>query len=142
MSYNLEVIFNNQQLYVEKLLSTHDPHELYDRIISLGKRLPLLAQPPLPTERVHGCQSNTYIRAVLEQDLIYFFAQSDALISAGLAAILLQIYHAQPIQLIVHYPPSFLKQHALVKILSPLRAQGFNSIYQKMKQEALILLQH
>ena len=88
-----------KQSEIKSLFSDCQSEEAkYTKIIELGRSLPLF-KPEYKTEanRVQGCQSNMFLRTFQEGNEVYFEAESDALISAGLAALLLDIRaHAPP----------------------------------------------
>ena len=112
----------------------------YEKIIQLGRNL-----PPFPSEqmteenRVKGCQSNLFLYSEWKDGRIYFKACSDALISAGLAAILLHVYNGETAEAILKCPPKFLEDLGIQASLSPNRANGLYSIHLKMQQDALKL---
>ncbi len=112
--------------------------ERYQQIIDLGKHLPKLdAVYKNPENRVAGCQSLLYLRTYQENSLLYFEADSDALISAGLAAILIQVYSGETAETILTQAPAYLEQLGITASLTPNRANGLYSIHLRMKQEAL-----
>lgn len=113
----------------------------YARIIELGRSLPPF-QSEYKTEanRVQGCQSNMFLRTYSESDGIYYEAESDALISAGLAALLLRVYSGEPAEVILKCPPTYLEDLGISSSLTPNRANGLYSIHLRMKQEALKFL--
>lgn len=125
----------------EILLETTNPQERYQLIIELGKALPIMPKKFLIDDnRVKGCQSTLYIHTLLENDQIKFFAHSDALISKGLAAILIHFYENMSLENMLNTPPTFIQELDLLSSLSFNRSNGFAHIYQKMKLEALRLL--
>ena len=112
--------------------------EKYQKIISLGRALPPL-DPSFHTEQniVQGCQSTLYLHSSLKNDLIYFEAATDALISKGLASLLIHVYSGEHPLSILKCPPSFLEQLDIYGSLSPGRSNGLLSMYRRMKQDAL-----
>lgn len=113
----------------------------YEKIIEFGKNLPKLNDQFKTSEHlVSGCQSQTYLIASKENDLVYFEIASDALISAGLAALLLNVYSGESAETILKCPPTFVDDIGISASLSPSRANGLYSIHLRMKQEALKLL--
>ena len=69
-----------------------------------------------------------------------FEAEADALISAGLAALLTQVYSGETPETILKCPPTYLDEIGISASLTPNRANGLYSIHLRMKQEALKLL--
>lgn len=117
------------------------PEGRYEKIIEFGKNLPKLNNEfKTPKHLVSGCQSQTYLIAYSENGLIYFEVGSDALISAGLAALLLNVYNGETAETILKCPPQFIDDIGISASLTPSRANGLYSIHLRMKQEALRLL--
>lgn len=115
--------------------------EKYIKIIELGKSLPVLeAQYKIPENIVQGCQSTMYLRSYLQEGKVMFQADSDALISSGLAAILIQVYEGETPEAILKCPPDYLEQLGIGASLTPNRANGLYSIHLRMKQDALKFL--
>lgn len=122
--------------------SCRSEEEKYQKIIILGRALPPL---PLKTAEnlVKGCQSAMYLKSWIEEGKVYFAAESDALISAGLAAILIQVYAGETPEVILKCPPKYLEELGISASLTPSRANGLYSIHLRMKQDALkFLIQH
>jgi cysteine desulfuration protein SufE len=110
----------------------------YELIITLGKKLPSM-NPLHKIEKnlVAGCQSRLYVHAVFSENKLLFEADSDALISKGLAAILLFLYNGEAPEIILKNPPTILAELNIFKEISPVRAQGLKSLYLKMQKIAL-----
>lgn len=126
-----------------KALFAQCPNEeaKYQKIIELGRRDPPLdAKYKVPENIVKGCQSTMYLRSYLIDDLVFFEAESDALISSGLAVILLDVYNGEPPEIILKCPPTYLEELGVSASLTPNRANGLYSIHLRMKQDALKLL--
>ena len=109
----------------------------YEKIIELGQQLPPF-DPTCQTEAnlVPGCQSLMYLEATLKDGNIYFNADSQSLISKGLAALLVFVYSGQHLEALLHCPPTFLSEIGLQNSLSPARSNGLLSLYRKMVQQA------
>jgi sulfur transfer protein SufE len=129
----------------EKLLSlfaaAQDAQSKYQKIIELGKTLtPFPSECKIASNLVLGCQSQVYLTAALDNEgIISFQVGSDALISSGLAALLLMMYHCEPAELILHSPPVFIRELGLPQSLTPGRSNGLLSMFGRMKQETLKL---
>lgn len=128
--------------FQKKFLTLDTPAEKYHLLMDLGKTLPAI-DPQYKTGDylVRGCQSELYIHAEQRDGLIFFSAGTDALISAGLAALLVETYSGETIETILKEPPHFLQALGIYASLSPNRAQGIFHIYQKMKLLAILLSQ-
>ena len=113
----------------------------YAKIIELGRSLaPLRQELKSEANRVQGCQSNMFLHTYEDSNRVFFEAESDALISAGLAALLLRVYSGEPAEVILKCPPTYLEDLGISNSLTPNRANGLYSIHLRMKQEALKLL--
>jgi len=118
-----------------------DSNEKYHKIIDLGRQLPKMdISYKTEANLVKGCQSVMYLRGFLENDKVFFEADSDALISLGLCALLISIYSNESAETILKCPPNCLEELGISSSLSQNRANGLYSIHLKMKQEALRLL--
>lgn len=109
----------------------------YEKIIELGTKLPPLdPSSKIEANLVSGCQSIMYLETTFKDGKIYFNADSEALISKGLAAILIFVYTGQLPQALIHCPPTFLSEIGLQNSLSPARSNGLASLYLKMAKQA------
>jgi cysteine desulfuration protein SufE len=114
------------------------PEAKYIKIIELGRTLPPFdPQFKTPDNLVQGCQSLMYLRSFIKDNRIYFEVDSDALISKGLAALLIYAYSDQPVDTVLKCPPDFLQELGIPAILSPGRSNGLFSLYLRMKQESV-----
>ena len=110
----------------------------YQRIMDLGREMPALAKEhKIPENLVKGCQSQMHLYTEFRNGLMYFSAESDALISQGLAALLVTVYDGESPETVLRCEPSFLDQLDIASSLSPNRANGLYSLHLRMKQEAL-----
>ena len=136
-----EVLYLYEQKHealLQKFSSLKDPKEIYEKLIELGRTLPPLPDSlKIPENLVLGCQSEVYLSAEMDLDgkMIYRI-DSEALISAGLAALLLLVYQGELAEMAMLCPPLFISDLGLGKSLSPGRSNGLASIYARMKQEA------
>lgn len=113
----------------------------YEKIIELG-RSAIRLDKPLRTEdkKVPGCQSTMFLHSWLEDGRVYFRAWSDALISAGLAELLIRAYNGETPEVVIKALPTFIEDLDLAASLTPNRAGGLYQIHLRMKQDALKLL--
>lgn len=131
-----------KQKEIKSLFSSCENEEArYAKIIELGKKLPHLPEEYKTKENiVSGCQSRVYLRSYLKDGAVFFEAESDALISAGLAALLTLVYAGETPEVILKCPPSYLDDLGVSTSLTPNRANGLYSIHLRMKQDALKML--
>lgn len=122
---------------IETFEALPDWQERYQYIIELGQGL-----PPLPMEfqaeayKVRGCQSQVWIVSDLRDGRLHFQAGSDAIITAGLIAVLLSIYNQRTPQEILATPPEFIKAIGLSQHLSPSRSNGLLSMVRRIFETA------
>lgn len=131
-----------RQQEIERLfVACNDDEKRYEKIIEMGRSaLPLNDKYKIPENNVPGCQSLMFMHAWMEKERIYFAAESEALISSGLAQLLIKVYSGSTPEVVLKCPPEFLDRLHLNSMLSPNRASGLYSIHLKMKQQALKLL--
>lgn len=123
---------------LKKIFGAISTEERYLSLIDMGKKLPPLANQHKTADRiVRGCQSTLYLYSELRDDKIYFEAHADALISAGLAALLIALYSGETPEAILTQAPDVLKDLDIGSSLSPNRSNGLANIHLRMKQEAL-----
>lgn len=141
MTDNFDSCLAKQQSVIELFSSCTNAEDRYKKLIELGKDIPELEPVKRTSESlVQGCQSTMYLSSVLREGLIHFSAYSEALISAGLASILIRVYSAEEPVTVLKCPPDFLQKLGIQAALTPSRANGLYSMHLRMKQEALKLL--
>lgn len=130
-----------QQKVKDLFSSCGSDEEKYQKIIELGTRLkPIPEEHKVEENRVRGCQSILYLHTYLKEGKVYFEVDSDALISKGLAYLLVAVYSGEEPETILKCPPQFLEDLNITQSLTPNRASGLYSMHLKMKQEALKIL--
>lgn len=134
-------IFQKKCEGLKKIFAPLSTESRYKTLIEMGKNLPPFPKEWKTPERiVQGCQSTLYLHSHLENGEIFFEAAADALISAGLAALLIAVYSGEAPETILKCPPDFIKELGLAASLSPNRSNGLANIHLRMKQEALNFL--
>ena len=112
----------------------------YSYLIDMGREL-----APYPDELrtreylVKGCQSQVWIHARKNGDVVEFQGDSDAMITKGLLAMMIRLMHGQSPAAIVQADLGFLEDLGLQSNLSPTRANGLSAMIERMKREALLL---
>ncbi len=113
----------------------------YNAIMDLARKLPPFPDDwKTPDRIVRGCQSTLYLHASFENGKLFFSTFSDALISAGLAALLTYFYSGETPETILKSPPLFLQELNILSSLSPNRSNGLSQIHLRIKQEAVKFL--
>tara|TARA_B100001094_G_C18058277_1_gene733663 strand:- start:705 stop:1121 length:417 start_codon:yes stop_codon:yes gene_type:complete len=111
----------------------------YEYIISLGKDLPnMKAEKKVEDNVVKGCQSLVWLTAEAKNGKVFFEADSDAIITKGIIALLVKVFNGQPASEIVNNDLFFIDQIGLKEHLSPNRSNGLVAMIKKMKTYALV----
>jgi cysteine desulfuration protein SufE len=110
----------------------------YEYIIDLGKALPLIEEQYKTEDNIiTGCQSKVWVHAEYKDDTIIFTADSDAILTKGIIAILIRAFSHQKPSDILAANTDFIDQIGLKEHLSPTRANGLVSMIKKLKMYAL-----
>ncbi|MFT4898702.1 MAG: cysteine desulfuration protein SufE [Flavobacteriales bacterium] len=110
----------------------------YEYIISLGKDLQSMNASDKTDENiVKGCQSQVWLTARNEDGIVFFDADSDAIITKGIIALLVKVFNGQSAKDILNNDLTFIDQIGLKEHLSPNRSNGLVAMVQKMKIYAL-----
>ncbi|GEM54480.1 Fe-S metabolism protein SufE [Flavobacterium branchiophilum NBRC 15030 = ATCC 35035] len=127
-----------QEEIVEEFLMFDDWMQRYEYIIELGKNLPLI-DASLKTDEnlIKGCQSKVWMHGAIENHIIYFTADSDAILTKGIVALLIRTFSGQSAQAILEAKLDFIDQIGLKEHLSPTRANGLLSMIKQIKMYAL-----
>jgi cysteine desulfuration protein SufE len=112
----------------------------YQYIIDLGKSLaPMSEQLKTEDRLIKGCQSRVWLYTELKDGKVYFTADSDAIITKGLVALMVRVLSEHTAKEIVDSPLTFIDKIGLKDHLSPTRANGLLSMVKQMKLDALAL---
>ena len=137
----MEDCLKRQELVKQDFAKCTSEEEKYQKIIALGRAMTPLASTAKTAENVvKGCQSTMYLLSTYRDGKVFFEAESDALISSGLASLLIQVYSGEPPETILKCPPNYLEEIGITASLTPNRANGLYSIHLRMKQDALRFL--
>jgi cysteine desulfuration protein SufE len=110
----------------------------YEHLIDLGKNLPLIEEKNKTTDRIiKGCQSTVWLDAELLNGKVVYTADSDAIITKGMAALMVRVLSGQKPDDIVKAKLAFVNKIGLTEHLSPTRANGLVSMINQMKKEAI-----
>tara|TARA_B100001057_G_C22802222_1_gene931967 strand:+ start:155 stop:577 length:423 start_codon:yes stop_codon:yes gene_type:complete len=110
----------------------------YEYIIDLGKGLPLIEEEfKNENNLIKGCQSRVWLHAQHKDGKVIYTADSDAIMTKGIIALLVRAFSKQKAQDIVEADTDFINQIGLKEQLSPTRANGLVSMVKQMKLYAL-----
>lgn len=134
----METIEAAQEEILEEFSMFEDWMQRYEYMIELGKSLPLI-DPQFKTDDyiIKGCQSKVWVHADLEDDKLVFTADSDAIITKGIIAILIRVFSHQHPDAILNADTSFIDKIGLKEHLSPTRANGLVSMIKQLKMYAI-----
>ena len=123
-----------QEELIEEFAMFDDWMQRYEYMIDLGKSLPLIDKQNKTDDRViKGCQSKVWLEAELKGDKMVFSADSDAIITKGIIAILIRTFNNQTPTAILNSNTDFIDQIGLKEHLSATRANGLTSMIKKLK---------
>lgn len=112
----------------------------YEYIIDLGKQLPLIAEAyKNESHLIKGCQSRVWLHADRVDQNVIFTADSDAIITKGIIALLIRVLSNQPASSIANSDLYFIDQIGLKEHLSMTRSNGLVSMVKQMKLYGLVL---
>jgi cysteine desulfuration protein SufE len=127
-----------QHEIIEEFAAFDDWMDKYEYIIELGKDLPSIAPEKKTQERlIEGCQSQVWLDATCENGTMHFTADSDAIITKGIIALLIQVLNNETPENIATSDLFFINEIGLHEHLSPTRSNGLASMVKKMKIAAL-----
>ena len=127
-----------QDEVIEEFSAFDDWMDKYQMIIDLGN-----GQPPLDASfktednLIDGCQSRVWLHAEMRNGLIHFEADSDAIITKGLIALLIRVLSDHTPQEILDSNVHFIDAIGLTQHLSPTRSNGLLSMLKQIKAYAL-----
>ena len=126
-----------QEEIVDEFSMFEDWMERYEYIIELGKSLPII-DPKFKTEDniIKGCQSKVWLHGELNGDKVVFTADSDAILTKGIIALLLRVFSNFSPQEILYANTDFIDKIGLKEHLSATRANGLVSMIKQLKMYA------
>ena len=125
---------------IEEFSMFDDWMEKYEHIIELGKDLPIIDEAhKLEVNLIKGCQSRVWLNAEVKNGEISYTADSDAIITKGIIALLVRVLNNQDAKEIVDAKLAFIDEIGLKEHLSPTRSNGLVSMIKQMKVYALLM---
>ncbi|MGJ8745930.1 SufE family protein [Polaribacter sp.] len=127
-----------QEEIIDEFSMFDDWMERYEYMIELGKSLPIIDDKhKLEENLIKGCQSKVWLYSELNADKITFTADSDAIITKGIVALLLRVFSDQKPMDILNADTDFIDEIGLKEHLSPTRANGLISMIKQIKMYAI-----
>jgi len=135
----LSTIKEIQEEIVDEFSMFDDWMQRYEYMIELGKSLPIIDEQYKNDDHIiKGCQSKVWLHADLnEDDKVVLTADSDAIITKGIIAILIRAFSNQDPKAILAADTDFIDEIGLKEHLSPTRANGLVSMVKQIKMYAL-----
>jgi cysteine desulfuration protein SufE len=127
-----------QEEIVDEFSMFDDWMQRYEYIIELGKNLPLIKEEFKVEENlIKGCQSKVWLQGEQNNEKVVFTADSDAILTKGIIAILIRVFSNQTPKDIIDAEMDFIDEIGLKEHLSPTRANGLVSMIKNIKMYAL-----
>ena len=135
---NMATINEKQDEVIEEFEGFTDWMDKYQMLIDLGNDLePLDAKYKTEQNLIDGCQSRVWLQADYKDGLLYFTADSDALITKGIIALLIEVLSAQTPKDIADADLYFIDRIGLRDHLSPTRSNGLLAMVKQIKMYAV-----
>lgn len=127
-----------QEEIIDEFSMFDDWMQRYEYIIDLGKSLPLINEE-FKTENnlIKGCQSKVWLQGEQKEEKVVFTADSDAILTKGIIAILIRTFSNQTPTDILDANMDYIDKIGLKEHLSPTRANGLVSMIKNIKMYAL-----
>ena len=127
-----------QDEIIEEFSVFDDWLDKYDYLIGLSDSLPAIA-PEHRTEKylIEGCQSRVWVDARMDEGKIFYAADSDAIITKGIIALLIRVLNGRTPQEVLDTDLYFIDAIGLSANLSPTRANGLAAMVKQMRLYAL-----
>lgn len=127
-----------QKELIEEFNMFDDWMQKYEYMIELGKSLPIIDEAYKSDDNlIKGCQSKVWLHSEIVNDKIIFTADSDAIITKGIVAILIRVFSNQKPEDIINANTNFINEIGLTDHLSPTRANGLVSMVKQIKMYAI-----
>ncbi len=127
-----------QDEIIDEFSMFEDWEERYQYVIDLGNSLPLIDEQYKTEDNIiKGCQSKVWLHGEQRDGEVVFTADSDAILTKGIIAILIRVFSGQKPQDILDADTGFIDEIGLKEHLSPTRANGLVSMIKQIKMYAL-----
>lgn len=127
-----------QNEIIDEFSMFDDWEERYQYMIDLGKTFPLIDDAHKTDDNIiKGCQSKVWVHANMDDNKVVFTADSDAIITKGIIAILIRTFSNQHPTAILEADTDFIDKIGLKEHLSPTRANGLVSMIKQLKMYAI-----
>lgn len=112
--------------------------EKYELIIDLGKEIEMIPdQDKQDDQLIEGCQSRVWLKSNYKNGKMFYYADSDAIITKGIISLLIKVMNGEEPKTIAKEELFFIKKIGLEEHLSPTRANGLLEMVKRMKLDAI-----
>lgn len=133
-------ISEKQDEIIDEFAMFDDWMQKYEYLIELGKSLPLIDEQHKTDQNIiKGCQSRVWLHAENDGDKIKYTADSDAILTKGLIALMVRVLSEEKPEDIMAAQMDFVDDIGLKEHLSPTRANGLLNMIKQMKYYALAM---
>lgn len=127
-----------QNSIIEDFSMFEDWMEKYEFIIELGKEVNLIPEQDKSDDLlIEGCQSRVWLKSEVNNGQMYYFADSDAVITKGIISLLIKVMNGETPSTIAKENLFFIEKIGLQEHLSPTRANGLLEMVKRMKMDAI-----
>ena len=127
-----------QEQIIEEFSAFDDWMDKYNLLIEMGKDTPMIeAQYKTNNHLISGCQSRVWLHAAFKDGKVFFTADSDAIITKGIIALLIRVLNGRTPQQVLDTDLYFIDRIGLRENLSPTRANGLAAMIKQMRLYAL-----
>lgn len=127
-----------QDAIIEEFAVYDDWMDKYNYLIEISKELPDMDEKyKMPENLIKGCQSRVWLNGEFENGRVVFTADSDAIITKGIVALLVRVLSGRTPDEILNTEMYFIDKIGLKENLSPTRANGLVSMIKQMRMYAL-----
>ena len=127
-----------QNSIIEDFSMFEDWMEKYEFIIELGKGVNLIPEQEKSDDLlIEGCQSRVWLKSEVNNGQMYYFADSDAIITKGIISLLIKVMNGETPSTIAKENLFFIEKIGLQEHLSPTRANGLLEMVKRMKMDAI-----
>lgn len=134
----MKTINELQDEIIEEFAVFEDWMDKYSLLIDMGRNLPTLDESlKTPENRIEGCQSNVWLDARMQDDVLIFTADSDAVLVKGIVSVLVKILSGHTPKEVMEADLYCIEKIGLKEHLSPTRSNGLLAMVKQMKMYAL-----
>lgn len=134
-------IQEKEKAVIDEFALFDDWMDKYGYLIEIGNTMPdMEEQYKTDDNLIKGCQSKVWLHTEMKDGLLYFTADSDAIITKGIAGLLIRIYSGEKPEDITKADFHFIDEIGLTQHLSPTRSNGLMSMIKQIKMYAIAYL--